>query len=916
VPDANPDPIREPTTDPTTAPLSPDGHDARTVSTRSVVLEQPGDQIGPFHLLKLVGEGGFGVVYLAERRHPIHQRVALKVIKPGMDTRLVVARFEQERQALAVMDHPGVAKVLDAGSTPTGRPYFAMEFVQGEPINEYCDKRTLGTRERLGLFVQVCEAVQHAHQRGIIHRDLKPSNILVLDSGASGGTPRAKVIDFGIAKAIGRDLTARTAFTEHGQLIGTPEYMSPEQAGGGTSALDLDTRTDVYSLGVVLYELLVGSLPFDSATLRSAGFAEIQRVIREVEPPRPSTRLSQMGAAAVEAARLRRTALDQLRRELTRELEWIPLMAMRKDRGHRYRSPEHLADDIRNYLEGRPLFAGPESAAYRARKFVRRHRVGAAAGSLIALALTAGVVGIGVGYVRATDAAEQARLAAERANDFADRERIAAARASQETQRAVEAAARERDAATHANELAASERVARADEKAQRERAEATMTFLLQMLASVDPEKTKGREVTVRDMLDAAAGTVGVAMKNQPFAEASLRSTIGQTYFQLGLFHEAAAQLRLAADLDDKNVGPEHKEAMTTRHNLAAALFSIGTPEAAAEAKGMLEAVYERRARVLGPHHADTLASLSLLGYAAQSAGDLEGALKVYRQTFEAQKTVAGPRSRDAIDTLASIADTLQHLGRLEEAEREAGTLVREATASLGEDHRLTMTGLSIHAAILRDMGRYADAERLGREALAIKRRVLGDEHPDTLTTMNVLGIILEKGAKYAESVEVLRGAVEACTKVRGAEHDVTLVYRANLGRSLHLAGKMDEGEAMMRETLAARRALSGDTNVSTLSLWNNLGLLMLDRKTPGADAEAVEIFATITPMLDGAMAGTHWIVGQVRVNHAEALAAQGKTAEARGLAAAGLEKLRAALPAGHDRIVKAEGLVERLKDR
>jgi non-specific serine/threonine protein kinase/serine/threonine-protein kinase len=855
-----------PDRDQTTAPISPDAAIVRAQSGDSVALERPGDQIGPFHLLKLIGEGGFGVVYLAERRHPIHQRVALKVIKPGMDTRLVVARFEQERQALAVMDHPGVAKVIDAGATPTGRPYFAMEFVQGEPINEYCDKRTLGTRERLGLFVQVCEAVQHAHQRGIIHRDLKPSNILVVDSGGAGA-PSAKVIDFGIAKAIGRDLTARTAFTEHGQLIGTPEYMSPEQAGGVASALDLDTRTDVYSLGVVLYELLVGSLPFDSSTLRSAGYAEIQRVIREVEPPRPSTRLSQMGPAGAEAARLRRTALDHLRRELTRELEWIPLMAMRKERSQRYHSPEHLADDIRNYLEGRPLFAGPESAAYRARKFVRRHRMGVAAGSLVAFAFAAGVVGIGVGYVRATASAE-------------------------------------------------AERVARADEKSQRERAEATMTFLLQMLASVDPEKTKGREVTVRDMLDAAAGTVGTAMKGQPFAEASLRSTIGQTYFQLGFFHEAAAQLRLAADLDDKNVGVEHKEAMTTRHNLAAALFSIGTLEAAADAKGMLGAVYERRARVLGPHHADTLASLSLMGYAAQSTGDLEGALKVYRQTYEAQKTVAGPRSRDAIDTLASIADTLQHLGRLEEAEREAGTLVREATAGLGEDHRLTMTGLSIHAAILRDMGRYPDAERLGREALVIKRRVLGDEHPDTLTTMNVLGIILEKAAKYAESVEVLRGAVEACTKARGAEHDVTLVYRANLGRSLHLAGRMDEGETMMRETLAARRALSGDTNVSTLSLWNNLGLLLLDRKTPAADAEAAEIFGTITPLLDGAMAETHWILGQVRVNHAEALAAQGKTAEARGLAAAGLEKLRAALPAGHERIEKAEGLVGRLGDR
>lgn len=829
----------------TIVPPTPPGAAGQRIATFG---EQPGDMLGPYKLMEILGEGGFGIVWLAERREPFVQRVALKIIRAGMDTESVIARFEQERQALAVMDHPNVAKVHDSGTTSSGRPYFVMEHVAGEPITSYCDRHQLTIRQRLELFIPVCEAVQHAHHKGIIHRDLKPSNILV---GVHDEKPVPMVIDFGVAKAMSRSLTDKTIFTESGQLIGTPEYMSPEQAEmrGG----DIDTRSDVYSLGVVLYELLSGALPFDPARLRSAAYAEIQRIIREQEPPKPSTRLTSLSNAdATTIAKARQTARETLARQLRSELDWIPLKAMRKDRTERYNSPADLAGDIRNYLDGRPLTAGPESAIYRMRKLARRNKGLVAATAAVAAALVLGVVGFAWQAQRVTV---------------------------------------QRDRAIKAEQAAESDK----------RRAVATSNFVLDMLASVDPEKAKGREITVREMLNVASDQVGNALKDDPAAHASLRSTLGQSYYQLSMYREAADQLETAADLDIKALGPDNKETLTVQHNHAAALLSLGRIE---DARKLLQHVYEARSRTLGPGSEDALASLSLLGFAAQKAGDDEGSLKVYKDALEAQRKSQGPTARGTLETLASYADVLHQMGRDEEADKAAQELIRDATTAEGADGRMTLMGQSIRAAILKDLGKLDESERLSRESLAIKRRIYGLDHDETLVTENTLAQTLEQQKKYDEAITLLTHAAQASEKSVGEEHSSTLSYLGNLARNQQLVGKLDEAETLMRRVLAIRQKTSGPEAQPTLSVMNNLGLLLLDRKKP---AEAEPIFRAMLAGVEKNMPADHWIRGQARMNIGECLFDQGKYAEAEPLMLEGFEKLKQTLPATHDRIAGAK---------
>jgi WD40 repeat protein/serine/threonine protein kinase/tetratricopeptide (TPR) repeat protein len=392
----------------------------------SAQIEGPGTKIGRYELLELVGEGGMGLVYLAQQKEPVKRRVALKIVKLGMDTKQVVARFEAERQTLALLDHPNIAHVFDAGTTETGRPYFVMEYVKGMSITAYCDQRKLNIEQRLRLFEQVCEGIHHAHQKGIIHRDVKPSNILI---SVHGDRAVPKIIDFGIAKAITQPLTEKTLVTFQGQLLGTPEYMSPEQVDLATQ--DIDTRSDIYSLGIVLYELLAGVLPFEKESFEKAGFAEIQRTLREIEPASPSIRLTNLGKQAKTIAASRGTQVVPLARRLHRELEWIPLKAMRKDRCRRYRSASEMADDVRNYLTGLPLIAGPETATYRVQKFVHKHAGSVATAAVIALVIILGLVVSTAMYFRSERALEREAIAHNQTQQAKKKEEIARIRAEE-----------------------------------------------------------------------------------------------------------------------------------------------------------------------------------------------------------------------------------------------------------------------------------------------------------------------------------------------------------------------------------------------------------------------------------------------------------------------------------------------------
>jgi serine/threonine protein kinase len=731
---------------------------------------QAGQTLGPYCLVQPIGSGGMGEVWLAEQNHPVRRRVAIKLIKAGMDTREVVARFESERRAVALMDHPNIAKVFEAGATPQGRPYFVMEYVAGIPITEYCDQHRMTLRERLELFVHVCEAVQHAHQKAIIHRDLKPTNILV---GEVDGKPLPRIIDFGLAKATSQPLTAETMFTRAGAIVGTPAYMSPEQAG--STGADIDTRTDVYSLGVVLYELLAGAVPVDFHKL---AFDEIVRRMREEEAPRPSTKLRTLGEQSGTTAQNRGSDPPTLARQLRGDLDAIALKALEKERSRRYATPMELAADIGRYLRHEPVWAHHASAAYRARKYFHRHWVGvAAAGGLLVVLISFGVA----------QTLQLRRTTRER--DRADR--IAAFMTGMFKVSDPSAA--------RGNSITAREILDKASKEIETGLSKDPEMQAQMMQTMGDVYADLGLYPQAQSLLTQAVDIRRRTLGPQKPDTLTSMSGLGDVLMRQSRYAEAERLDRETLETRRRILGPEHPDTLTSMYNLGVVLEYEGRW---AEAQKLHRETLGLRRRVLGLEHPDTLKSMNNL------ANDLGGQVrfaeeeKLDREVLDIRRRVLGPEHPDTLMSMLDLGRALDHEGRYAEAEvLLRGTLdIRRRV--LGSEHLDTLASMTELARVLDHEGRYAESEILYREALGSQRRVLGPEHRNTLLSMTDMAMDISHQGRYVEAEKLQREAMEIDRRVLGPEHPITALSKYDIGCILARKGNRDEAFVFLREAV------------------------------------------------------------------------------------------------------------------
>jgi serine/threonine protein kinase len=692
------------------------GNAAAQVATISqpAVTEKPGDRIGPYKLLQKVGEGGFGVVYMAEQTEPVRRKVALKVIKPGMDTNEVIARFEAERQALALLDHPNIAKVLDAGATPRGRPYFVMELVKGIPLVEFCDSNSLDAHQRLELFVTICRAVQHAHHKGIIHRDLKPSNVMVT---LIDNKPVPKVIDFGVSKAISQQLTEKTLFTAYGQMVGTPVYMSPEQAQ--MSGLDVDTRSDIYSLGVLLYELLTGSTPLNVKQLRGTAYAEVQRLICEQEPPKPSTRLSTQGDLLPQIAKHRCIEPRKLTQLLRGDLDWIVMKSLEKERNHRYDTANSFAADIERFLGDEAVEARPPSIGYKFRKFARRNRALLATAATIALVLVAATIvstSLAVWAVKQRQIADMQRDQKEKALDEAE-----AARASEAEQRILVEG--QRDRAQQAEQRADRERQ---QAEVETVKAKQAAQLLTEMVGAANPAANKGPDYTILEMLDDFSADLDERLVDQPEIKADIRSAIGQAYWELRLKDKAQQEFQKALAMRQEVFGEMHVKVAASLVDLSRSALQFGRNDEQEELASRAFTIHQQ----LGLPSLEMASAMRWMGIAKRMQGEHEVASDRLRQAIQiARQAAGGGESRVLALAMHDLSAALTGQGQLDEAvhmAREAALMHRRVH---GPKHPETAYGYIWLSRALIAQGDLVSAVEAAEQALAIREAIYAPGH-------------------------------------------------------------------------------------------------------------------------------------------------------------------------------------------
>jgi eukaryotic-like serine/threonine-protein kinase len=778
----------------------------------SAPLSMIGQTIGPYRVLDQLGEGGMGAVYLAEQREPVQRKVALKLIKTGMDSKQVLARFEAERQALALMSHANVATVYDAGSTPSGQPYFAMEHVRGLDITAHCDQLDMDFRERIALFLQACEGVLHAHQKGLIHRDLKPGNILV--SRAQDQPATVKIIDFGVAKSLSGVLTGHAAHTRLGSFVGTPAYSSPEQVSG--PLVNVDTRTDIYSLGVVLYQLLAGVTPYSEEELNRKTPVELARLLSAERPPSLLARFSSLSVEDEgEIAKHRSLSVERMKVLLGADVSWIVGKCLESDPDDRYPSVLELEKDLRRWLDDKPIEARPASRMYRARKFVRRHRTGVALASLMTLALLITTTAAVIGFVRAEHALRAARAAtveAEKAADFQVKrmESLDPAAMGIGLRSALIAAVQKRGAERGWDTAAVAQGQTQLDSLIE------GVNFTDLTLGQLDTYSFKPALASIKNEFG-----------DSPLLQARLWQTMAKTMVDLGLREAAVEPQRLALEQNRRLLGVDDPLTLATLRNRGALRMRLGQLD---EAAADIHATMIGMRRVLGNDHPETLDTISEMVGVLVAQGKYDEAEALSREALAGRRGVLGNDHPDTLRSISEVSSVLFERGNYKEALAYAQESLEGHRRVLGNTHPETLVAIVRMAGPLWKMHKLSEAEALVREALEGNRRLLGDRHPNTLAMINNLAILLKEAGRLDEAEAYMRQTLDARSMLIGAEHPETLKSLGNLSSVLEQQGRYAEAELLYRQALDGKRRSLGDNHPSTLTSAGSLAGALRDQ--------------------------------------------------------------------------------------